>query len=295
MPEPGAPPNAPPGTAANADQIAYWNSDAGARWVALQSRIDALFAGITDTAIRRAAPRPGERVLDIGCGCGATTLALAAQVGAEGNVLGVDVSEPMLAVAAARIRAAGLAQAMAERIDAATHPFPPASRDLAFSRFGVMFFDAPEAAFANIRTALRPGGRLCAMTWQPMEASPWFAVPYAAARPFMAPTPPPDPHAPSPFSLGDATRARQILADAGFAGIDIAAHSAPLVLAPPGEFAAAAAFATRIGPVSRALTEAGPDTTAAAEAAIAAALRDHDGPDGVTLGAAIWIVTASAK
>ncbi len=123
------------------------------------------------------------RALDVGCGCGDTVLALAEAVGPGGRVTGVDISAPMLAVAGRRIAERGLAQAAVLEADAAHHPFAPGSVDLAFSRFGVMFFDAPAEAFINIRRALAPGGRLFFACWRPFKGNPWFHAPYQAACP----------------------------------------------------------------------------------------------------------------
>jgi SAM-dependent methyltransferase len=144
----------------NADEIRYWNSPTTQAWVTLQDRIDVLFLPLTEVVLERAAPRAGERVLDIGCGCGATVLGLAGRVGPEGQVLGVDVSEPMIARARARIEEEGCSNAAVVLGDASLYPFETGSFDLAFSRFGVMFFSNPVEAFANIHRALKADGRL---------------------------------------------------------------------------------------------------------------------------------------
>ena len=189
--------------APNADQVAYWNGDAGDKWARLQARLDGLFVPISAAAVAAAAPCQGEHALDIGCGCGATVLALAEGVGPLGRVTGVDISAPMLAVAEHRIAASALTQAAVLKADAATEPFAPGSFDLAFSRFGVMFFDAPVEAFINIHRALKPGGRLVFACWRPFKTNPWFSVPYRAAVPHLPEQERPEPEAPGPFAFAD--------------------------------------------------------------------------------------------
>ncbi len=183
-------------------------------------RLDRLFAGITEQAIAVAAPAPGERVLDIGCGCGATVLALATRVGANGHVLGVDVSAPMLEVARRRVAADGLSQAEVLLADAATHRFAAGQADLIFSRFGVMFFDAPVEAFINLRQALATGGRLFFACWRPFKHNDWFAVPFKAVVPHLPPQEKPEPDAPGPFAFADPERVT-ILGLAGFSDVAI--------------------------------------------------------------------------
>jgi SAM-dependent methyltransferase len=277
----------------NDDQVAFWNGDAGERWVAAQERMDALFADLTGAALDAAGVRPGERVIDVGCGCGGTVLGLAERVGPAGSVLGVDVSRPMLDRAGARVRALGLGQVRLELADAAAYPFQPASADLVFSRFGVMFFHDPAAAFANLRRALLPGGRLTFVCWQALDVNPFFLVPLAAARPFAPPAAPLDPHAPGPFAFADPARVKTILETAGYRGVRIGPLAALMRLGAAGEdFDEAASRAIEFGPVSRLLAEADAAARAQAFAAVRAALAAEAGPDGVVLGARLWLVGA---
>lgn len=290
---------ADPGHAGNAAQIAYWNDQAGLTWTTLQESIDALLAPFAAILLQAAAPAPGERVIDIGSGCGATLLELAAWVGPGGHVLGVDVSEPMSARARERIAAQRLANAAVVVADAAVHVFPRNGADLLFSRFGVMFFADPAAAFANLRRAVRPGGRLVCAAWRPLADNPWARVPLEAARHVLPPSQSadpnaPDPNAPGPFALAAAERVGRILAEAGWRQIEINRHDAPMRLAGVGQIAEAAEFATRVGPLARALADAGPELRGRARQAVAAALAGHDGPDGVTLPASSWIFAARA-
>jgi SAM-dependent methyltransferase len=278
----------------NAAQIAYWNSPAAAGWLAEQERLDALLAPLTETALDRAAPRPGEHAVDVGCGCGATVLALARRVGPSSGVLGLDVSERLVGRARERIAEAGLgAAARVDLADAASHPFAPEA-DLLFSRFGVMFFADPAAAFANLRRALRPSGRMVFAAWRPLLDNPLFLVPVKAARARVAlpEEPPPEPGAPGPFAFDDPARVRGILDAAGWRGVEIAPHDTALRLAATGDAEEAARMTTRVGPLARALAEAGPDAREAAVAAVAEALRGYDGPEGIALPGAVWLVSA---
>ena len=178
-------------------------------------------------------------MLDVGCGTGETLLRLARAVGPAGRVTGVDISKPMLAVAARR--AAGLPAVETAQADAASHPFPPGGIDLLFSRFGVMFFDDPAAAFRNLRGALAPSGRLAFVCWQPLAANAWFQVPLEVARPLVPQGAEADPEAPGPFAFARPERVRDILAAAGFGAVHIQPLAVSLAVGPPGPEAVAEA------------------------------------------------------
>jgi SAM-dependent methyltransferase len=284
--------SADPGEQGNAAQIAYWNDRAGVTWTALQDRIDAMFTPLTAKAMDAAVPAPGERAVDVGCGCGATILELARRVGPEGRVLGVDVSEPMATRARERIAAAGLGNARVLVSDASAHAFEPGSADLLFSRFGVMFFADPRAAFANLRRAIRPGGRLLFAAWRPMAENEWFSVPYEAAGSLLPPSPPPEPDAPGPFAFADPDRVRRILGGAGWSEVVLTRQDIPVRLAGPGQIIDAAEFTTNIGALARALADAPPDLKRHAAQAIAEALPAYDGPAGICLSGSVWFVSA---
>jgi SAM-dependent methyltransferase len=280
-----------PAEGPNAEQIRYWNEAAAPKWVELQRLLDAQIGPLGQVAMDRAAPAPGESVLDLGCGCGATTLELARRVGPTGSVLAVDISAPMLAVARRDAERAGARHVRFENADAQTHDFAPASVDLAFSRFGVMFFIDPTAAFANIRRAVRPGGRLAFVCWQGLPLNPWMAVPMAAAMAHVQFTPPPSPHAPGPFAFADADRVRGILEGAGFVEVAIEPHGATLTIG-SGGIDAAADFLVQMGPTGTALREASDAARAEVVSAVRASLEPYATPEGVRMDSATWIVTA---
>jgi SAM-dependent methyltransferase len=210
-------------SAANATQVAYWNDTAGRTWASLQDQIDRQIRPLGLAAMDRLAPAPGETLLDVGCGCGDTSLELARRVGAEGEVLGLDISAPMLDVARRRAKEDGARGLEFREADAQTAALP-GGRDAVFSRFGVMFFADPVAAFRNLRRALRPGGRLVFVCWRPLAENLWMRLPAETAAGLVPPAPPPEPGAPGPFAFADPDRVRRILAEAGFAGIEITPH-----------------------------------------------------------------------
>ena len=277
----------------NAEQIRYWNESAGPKWVAFQQVIDAQIRPLGHRAMERADIAPGERVIDVGCGCGDTTITLGERVGSAGRVLGIDVSAPMLARAAELARAVGLANVRFENADAQTHRFPPGAFDVVYSRFGSMFFADPVAAFANLRAALRPGGRLAFVCWQALPENPWLFVPLRAAAEHLTLPPPPAPDAPGPFAFADPERVRGILARASFARIAFEDVRTTLTLGGGGAIEAAVRFLTEgVGPVSGVLREADPTLRPAVVAAVRAAITPFHGPQGVRMDSAAWIVTA---
>ena len=279
----------------NATQIAEWNGELGLRWAELQAPLDAIVMPFGEAALRHAAPAAGECVIDIGCGCGATTLTLARQVGPAGRVLGVDVSQPMLAVARDQLASVESSLALAPvdylEADAAVARLPLAA-DLLFSRFGVMFFDQPGAALAHLHGALRPGGRFVFVCWRTPRDNPWAMVPLMAVRQALGVHPPPaDPHLPGPFAFADDDRLRGLLAGAGFGQLDLQRFDAPVLLGT--SVREAAENLVRVGPVGRLARDAGAARLPAILDAIARAVTPHAGPDGaVRLNGSTWIVSA---
>jgi SAM-dependent methyltransferase len=275
----------------NAEQRAYWNEQAGPIWVAMQERMDAQIGAHGARALAVLNAQPGERVIDVGCGCGDTALAIARAAGPRGRVLGVDISAPMLARARERAAAAGLAQASFVLADAQTHALPAGAFDALFSRFGVMFFETPGAAFANLARALRPGGRAVFACWQPVAANPWVAVPMAALAGVLTLPPPPPPGAPGPFAFGDPAHVRSILSEAGLDEIAFRSEQLPMGYDGVDD---AAAFLTEMGPASRAIREAGggEPLREKAQAAIRDAIAPYAQGGRVELPSAIWVVSA---
>jgi len=275
--------------APNAGQAAAWDGPNGETWVRMQDALDRELAQLGQAALAALAPKPGERILDIGCGCGATTLELAHVVGPGGEALGVDLSQAMLAVGRRRAAEAGLAQARFVQADAQVFAPAPAGYDAAYSRFGVMLFADPVAAFANIARALAPGGRVAFVAWRTPRENPAMSLPMAAAGHLFPPMPPTDPLAPGPFAFADRDRVRRVLADAGFTGVEVERFDCKTVA---GDLEESLDLYTQIGPLGRALREA-PEKTQAARAAVRAAIEPFDTPTGVQFDAAAWIVTAA--
>jgi SAM-dependent methyltransferase len=280
-------------TGPNAEQVRYWNDISGPKWVRFEALLDAQIGPLGRRAMDAAAVAPAERVLDVGCGCGDTTLELAGRVGPRGAVTGVDVSAVMLARAAERARAAGLVHVRFVNADAQTHALPPSAHDLVYSRFGVMFFTDPTAAFANLARTLRTGGRLAFVCWQAVQRNPWMMVPLAAAARHVTLPPPPGPDAPGPFSFADPERVRRILAGAGFIDVTLEPRHDTLVLGGGADLDATVEFLLHgVGPTSAALREAGAAAYPAVAVAVRAAVAPFAGPDGVRMESATWIVTA---
>jgi ubiquinone/menaquinone biosynthesis C-methylase UbiE len=275
----------------NADQAAYWNGPGGRHWTDRQEVQDAVLTPVADALLERAAIAVGENVFDIGCGCGATTLAIAARVGPEGHALGLDISEPMLARARARTPPGAPVQWIAA--DATVYPFAPGRADLLFSRFGVMFFAEPALSFANMRKGLRRGGRLAFASWREPRQNPWLMLPLQAAYQYAPRLPELSPEDPGPFSFASQERVERILTEAGFSSIAMRPVDLLLDVAVGRGLDAAVQGALEIGPASRALDDQPPKVRAAAAEAIRAALAPHQKGESVPLAAAIWIVTAT--
>jgi SAM-dependent methyltransferase len=276
----------------NEKMAAYWNEQAGPRWVQHQEQLDATIADIGLAAIEAGAPERGESVLDVGCGCGTTTLELARRVGEQGRVQGLDVSGPMLERARQRITEAGYEQVRLELGDAQVTPFA-GDFDLVFSRFGVMFFEDPSAAFANLRSAVRPGGRLAFVCWRARELNPWmWTAMMAAAQHVELPAAPDDPHAPGPFGLHDAERLSRILAEAGWTDASLEDVQVTMRIGGGVPVDEAVAFAMESGPLPDLLRDANEATRERVAASVREVLLPHEGPEGVAMSGAARIVSA---
>jgi len=215
---PGSPASTPTN---NDEQIRHWNEVAGPVWVERQANLDRMIGGLGAQALDGAHLAPGESVLDVGCGTGQTTVEIARRVGAGGRVVGLDISKPMLAAARQRPVAPGAAPLDFREADAQVAQIEREAFDVVFSRFGVMFFADPVAAFSNLSRALRPSGRLAILVWQPLARNPWVAGPMQALAGVLPMPAPPAPGTPGPFSMGDPARAKDILGDAGFDAITL--------------------------------------------------------------------------
>ena len=204
----------------NANQQKEWNNGTGRRWLERHEAVDRQLAPFGRRAMDRADIGAGQRVLDVGCGCGETTLELARRVGAGGFVTGIDISRLLIERARQLAGESRLANIRFEEADAQTFPFPPQSFDVVFSRFGIMFFDEPDAAFANLRAALRPGGRLSFVCWPAPRENQFITIPVAAATRHITLPEPGDPDAPGPFAFAEPERVRSVRSRAGFSDIE---------------------------------------------------------------------------
>ncbi|MFI0735321.1 class I SAM-dependent methyltransferase [Streptomyces sp. NPDC021225] len=268
---------------ANHEQFETWNGDEGRHWARWQPRYDAMLEPLTAPLLDAASLAPGDRVLDIGCGCGATTRAAAARA-AGGEALGVDLSAPMLERAALLAAEEGVRNARFLRADAQTYAFPPASHDALVSRLGMHVFADPPAAFGNLAAALRPGARLAFLSWQHPRHSEFARVPARALR---GTEPSGEGQA---FSLSDPRRVRALLAGAGFTGVMVEAVEVSLRVGnTPLD---AVEFMTGTGALRTALASADRPARERARQVLTEALGPYASPDGVRLGAALWLTTA---
>ena len=274
----------------NVEQAEEWDGREGDHWVQHADRYDAMSQRITPRLMEAAAVGTADHVLDVGCGCGLTTRT-AARAASAGSVVGMDLSAAMLQVAERRARAEGLANVRFEQGDVQVRAFSPAEFDLTISKFGVMFFEDPVAAFANIASALRPGGRSVFTCWQDLARNDWVMVPAAGALSYV-PFPDLGPEgAPGPFSLADTDHTRRVLTEAGFKGIDINEITEQMLL---GDNAADATEFLQGTGMARVLFE-GVDSETERKAidAVRDALEAHEQPEGIWLGSAAWLVAAT--
>lgn len=276
----------------NADQIAYWNGPGGQRWAERQAAQDVVLGPVADVLIERARIGSGERIVDVGCGSGATTIAFARKVGQTGRVLGIDVSEPMLTKA----RETAPTDLPIDWLlaDATVYPFEPASFDLLASRFGVMFFADPVLSFANMRKALKPSGRLAFACWREPRENPFFMAPLTAVYKHVPKLPPPGPDDPGPFAFASQGRVTRILSALGFEAIAMEPCDLKLDVAVGRGLDAAVDGVLQIGPANRAL-EGHDDVRSVARQSVREALMPFVAGEKVLLPGAIWIVTARAS
>jgi SAM-dependent methyltransferase len=271
-----------------------WQDEGGKKWVRNQARTDAQLGPIGRLALDALLLHESESVLDVGCGAGQTLFELAARVGPQGHVLGLDVSPPLVEYARHRVQEGGASNIELMLGDAA-QVRPSRPMDALFSRFGVMFFDDALAAFKNLRNALRAGGRMSFVCWQGMEDNPWATVPLRAIQRIVPDTPLPaflEPGQPGPFRFADAAWVQALLLDAGFSGVQVATHRQNLVVGGAQTVDEAVEFLLEIGPGARLAAASPPELWPRFRAALTAALEPHQSARGIELPSAVYVVTA---
>jgi SAM-dependent methyltransferase len=275
----------------NAAQRDYWNMVAGPRWVGLAGFVERRVQAVNDLLLQYSGVRAGETALEIGCGTGAFTVPLAGAVGAAGAVLGVDISAPMLAGAKRRLAEARLENVCLIEADAQTHRFEPRRFDLVASRFGVMFFADPAAAFSNLNRAARRGGRLCIACWGSLADNRHWLIPYEIVLRRLGPPAPKPPHEPGPLAFSDPDYVRSFLGSAGFAEIAIAREHPEVIASSPAE---ETEYACLMGPPARLIDEKQPDdaTRLTIRREIEDAFADHFQTGKTTLPSTVLLVTA---
>ncbi len=276
-------------TNAQPSQAEMWNGRYGQAWVEAQEMLDPLWRPLEDHLAEAVGRRPSAHVLDIGCGTGATTVAAARRTGARGSCSGIDVSAPMLAVARERAEREGVA-ARFVLADAETHPFDPAAFDLLISRFGVMFFADPVAAFANLRRAAADEAELRLLVWRGPAENPFMTTAERAAGSLLPLLPPRPADAPGQFALADPDRTARILADSGWSAIDIQPHDIPCTL-PESQLVR---FFSQLGPVGRALQDADEPTRAQVIPKVRTAFDPYVEAGKAHFTAALWQIVARA-
>lgn len=272
---------------ANSAQADYWSSESGHQWIAQETFLDAAMAAILGRLLERADIRPKENVLDIGCGTGASTIAAALKTGPTGHVTGLDIAEQLLNRARRRSDDAGLQNTSFILADAQTYPFVAESFDAIISRFGLMFFESPVAAFANMARGLKLNGRLVFAAWAPAAANPWFSIPRDAAIARLGKPAPADPFAPGPLAFQDVDRVTKLMEQAGLKGVR--GETEMIQLTPLVNARKAAETATSIGPAARIMREfSGTEADAATiETVVAAAFSRFETEKGISVPATI--------
>jgi len=273
----------------NDEQSKYWNGPGGRTWRDMQAVVDQMLKPLTDLLVETASTPAVSRVLDVGCGPGGTTLALARRLRAKGSVTGIDISEPLITMALERARTED-APATFVRADAQTHQFEPATYDAVISRFGVMFFDDPVRAFANLRRAARAGAELRFIAWRSPAENPFMTEAERAAAPLLLNIPPREPGAPGPFALQDRQRISSILEQAGWTDIDIR----PLDVSCTFPEEELARYFTRLGPVGRIFPELDEKSRTQLIATLRPAFEPYVHGTEVRFTASCWNASASA-
>ncbi len=275
----------------NTDMLAFWNGVGGQTWVRRQEHTDITLAPVTDALTAFAAPRLGERVVDVGCGCGAPTLDFARAVGANGRVVGIDISGPMLAEGERRAKAADLANIDWREADPATATLD--EYDLLISAFGVMFFGDRVAAFANMRRGASPNARMALVCWRTLSENPWMEVPMKAVAPHLPPRPKPVPNAPGMFAFADPDHVTEVLTASGWAAPRFERLDMDLDIAAGRGLEEAVVQSTQIGAINSWLRNQPEAIVAAATASIRDALAPYRDGASVRLPGAMWLISSA--
>ena len=275
----------------NADMLAFWNGQGGRIWVARQAHTDITLTPVTEALLAFASPRTGERVLDVGCGCGAPTLEFARAVGPSGRVAALDISGPMLADGEARAKAAGIANVEWRQADPATAALD--EYDLLTSAFGTMFFGDPVGAFAHMRRAANPGARMAIVCWRQLAENPWMEVPMKAVAQHLPPRPKPAPHAPGMFAFADPQRVSEVLTASGWAPPRFEKLDVDLDIAADRGLEEAVIQSTQIGAVNSWLRNQPSEVISAAIASLRDALAPHVNGESVRLPSAMWLISSA--
>jgi SAM-dependent methyltransferase len=274
---------------ADSEQAKLWNGPSGQAWIDLQDAFDRSLQPFEDLLVDAVAAQSAQQVLDVGCGTGATTLAMARQLAPSGRCVGIDISNPMIAVARSRAEREG-SRARFVCADVQTHPFEPAAHDCFVSRFGVMFFDAPVLAFANLRRAAKAGATMHFIAWRSPAENPFMTTAERAAAPLLPALPARQPDGPGQFAFADRDRVRSILHDSGWTGIDIR----PIDVTCTMTESDLSRYVVRMGPVGRALREVDEATRARVASTLREAFARYVHGDTARFTAACWMIGARA-
>jgi SAM-dependent methyltransferase len=274
----------------NADMLAFWNGKGGHIWVERQEHTDITLTPATDALLAFAAPRTGERVVDIGCGCGAPTLEFARAVSANGHVVGMDISGPMLAAGEQRAKAAGLTNIDWRQADPATAALD--EYDLIVSAFGAMFFGDRVAAFTTMRRGAAPNARMALVCWRTLAENPWMEVPMKAVAQHLPPRPAPVPNAPGMFAFADPDHVTEVLTASGWAPPRFEKLDMDLDIAAGRGLEEAVVQSTQIGAVNSWLRNQPQQIVSAAVASLREALSPHAEGHSVRLSGAMWLISS---
>ena len=280
------------GDPVNAKMKEHWNGAGAKKFLQYQHELNASFKPFSKALLEAIAPSSANKVIDIGCGCGDTSFEIARRVGPGGHVLGIDISEPMLERAKERINSSEKMNIRFECVDAQTHGFETETFDIACSRFGVMFFDDPEKAFGNIRSSLKPGGRLVFICWRTGEENDWVQLSFEVAAKHLQLPKMPGPDEPGPHSLSDPEKVKGILKSAGFIDISIRQFDAEVKIGK--DLDEAVQFLTHIGPAAKIISESNAGELVKSQLAseLREKLVDYDTGQGIFMKPATWLVRA---